>query len=143
MLYNTVMPLIEELPVQPDTIQGEPEETKTEDDGPKLLTPEEVRIICGGPEECGGDASKRQLQIVAEWYLEDYPDMTKRDLTADDMEIALSQWAIADHNVWSKSFRKLLEEPAFSNHPRLKGDVANITLNDVKYVARTGFLPQE
>ncbi len=71
---------------------------------------------------------KRQIQLAVEKFRTEKPwehvDKAKLD------EI-LHEWSSKEPNSDSRKFAAIVEHPNFKDHPKYRGDVANITLEDM------------
>lgn len=79
----------------------------------------------------------RQIQLAVEKFVIEHPEET---LDHDRLESITSEWA--SNSEWSRAFSDIANNPAFTTHPRFRGDIKNITLEDVHYQIDNGKMPE-
>lgn len=82
--------------------------------------------------------NENQIRLATELF--EFLLNTKIDFTdRNQRNEAMEYWAEAG---FSKAYRELEESEIFKNHPRLQGDIFEITIEDVKSFLETGKLPE-
>ena len=90
-------------------------------------------LLDGAP---SSDYNVRQMQLIVEQFVTTHPEETLDQAKLDRLGM---EWADAAS---SKGFSRIARDPAFANHPRFQGNVANITLEDVNKCLETGEMPE-
>lgn len=92
-----------------------------------------VRKLLDGPPS--NNYMHRQVQLAVEKFSLEHPSDTLSDQLIHDV---MTTWQAS---VYSTKWRELIKHNEFNDHPRFKGKLENVTLEDLEYFIKTNELP--
>lgn len=93
-----------------------------------------IRRLLDGPPS--NDYNRRQMQLAVEGFVTEHPESV---LDREKLNEIMMTWADSD---LSKGFSGIARDAAFETHPRFRGDISRITLEDVQHFKENGVIPE-
>lgn len=94
---------------------------------PSDIDPKRLELIDGPP---SNNYNKRQVQLAVEKFRTEQPFTNLNHNVLGDILMAWGDSSEPDSD--SKVFAAIAEHPDFKTHPKFRGSVANITLEDME-----------
>ena len=96
--------------------------------------PANIRRILDGPPS--NNYNRRQMQLAVEGFILEQPETI---LNREKLNEVMTGWADSD---LSKGFGGIAHDAAFETHPRFRGNISKITLEDVRHFKENGTIPE-